>query len=108
MSDIQADKAKIVHCIRMLEYNGIVDYNGHASIRVGDGRMLINTGSCQRSRLTVDDICMIDFGGNLIEGNGKATTRIPSPRWRLQGSAGCSRCNPCSSKLVNYPVYGGC
>ena len=71
MSDIQAHKAKIVRCIRMLEYNGIVDYNGHASIRVGDGRMLINTGSCQRSRLTVDDICMIDFGGNLIEGNGK-------------------------------------
>ena len=68
MSDIQAHKAKIVRCIRMLEYNGIVDYNGHASIRVGDGRMLINTGSCQRSRLTVDDICMIDFGGNLIEG----------------------------------------
>ena len=56
MSDIQAHKAKIVRCIRMLEYSGIVDYNGHASIRVGDGRMLINTGSCQRSRLTVDDI----------------------------------------------------
>ena len=71
MGDIEVQKAKIVHGIRMLEHNGIVDYNGHASIRLGGGQMLINTGSCQRSRLTVDDICMIDFDGNLIEGNGK-------------------------------------
>jgi ribulose-5-phosphate 4-epimerase/fuculose-1-phosphate aldolase len=33
--------------------------------------MLINIGSCQRSRLTVGDICTIDMEGNVIEGNGK-------------------------------------
>ena len=64
-------KQQLVQCIRMLEHAGIVDYNGHASTRISDNAMLINIGSCQRSQLTVDDICKIDFDGNLIEGNGK-------------------------------------
>jgi L-fuculose-phosphate aldolase len=64
-------KEQIVRCIRMLEHNGILDYNGHASIRLPDNRMLINTGSCQRSQLTVDDICEIDFDGNVLAGEGK-------------------------------------
>jgi ribulose-5-phosphate 4-epimerase/fuculose-1-phosphate aldolase len=54
----------------MLEHQGIIDYNGHASIRC-DAGMLINVGSSQRSRLTADDICLIDLDGNLIEGKGK-------------------------------------
>ena len=40
-------------------------------IRAGEGRMFINIGSCQRSQLTIRDICTIDFDGNVIEGNGK-------------------------------------
>lgn len=64
-------KQQLVDCIRMLERSDIIDYNGHASIRAGDNRMFINIGSCQRSQLTVDDICTIDFDGNLLEGNGK-------------------------------------
>ena len=55
----------------MLEQSDIIDYNGHASIRIGDDRMLINIGSCQRSALTIADICTIDMEGNVIEGNGK-------------------------------------
>jgi len=64
-------KQQLVDCIRMLEQSDIIDYNGHASIRLDDNRMLINIGSCQRSRLTVGDICTIDMEGNVIEGNGK-------------------------------------
>ena len=64
-------KQQLVDCIRMLEQADIIDYNGHASIRVGDDRVLINIGSCQRSRLTVEDICTIDLEGNVIEGKGK-------------------------------------
>jgi L-fuculose-phosphate aldolase len=70
MSDIQKIKEDIVQCIRMLENEGIVDYNGHASTRIDGDRMLINIGNCQRANVTVDDICTIDFDGNLIEGNG--------------------------------------
>ena len=71
MNQTKGHKQQIVRCIRMLEHNGILDYNGHASIRLDGDRMLINIGSCQRSQLTIDDICTIDFDGNVIEGNGK-------------------------------------
>jgi ribulose-5-phosphate 4-epimerase/fuculose-1-phosphate aldolase len=64
-------KQQLVDCIRMLERSDIIDYNGHCSIRIGEGRMLINVGSCQRSKLTVADICTIDMEGNVIEGSGK-------------------------------------
>jgi len=64
-------KQQLVDCIRMLEQSDIIDYNGHASIRLGDNHMLINVGSCQRSKLTVADICTIDMEGNVIDGNGK-------------------------------------
>lgn len=71
MSETEQAKSQLVDCIRMLEHADIIDYNGHCSIRLGEDRMLINIGSCQRSQLTVDDICTIDFDGNVIEGNGK-------------------------------------
>ena len=71
MIETLEQKQQIVRCIRMLERSDIIDYNGHASVRIGEQRMLINIGSCQRSQLTVDDICTIDFDGNLIEGNGR-------------------------------------
>ncbi len=62
-------KDDLALCLRMLEHQGIIDFNGHASIRC-DGGMLINVGSSQRSRLTADDICTVDLDGNLIEGKG--------------------------------------
>jgi ribulose-5-phosphate 4-epimerase/fuculose-1-phosphate aldolase len=71
MSETVEQKQQLVRCIRMLERSGIMDYNGHASTRLSGDRMLINIGSCQRSQLTVDDICTIDFDGNIIESNGR-------------------------------------
>ena len=69
MSELEL-KQQLVDCIRMLEQSDIIDYNGHCSIRIAEDRLLINIGSCQRSRLTVADICTIDMEGQLIEGNG--------------------------------------
>ncbi|MDB5881262.1 MAG: mtnB 2 [Ramlibacter sp.] len=71
MTDPAQLKQQLVDCIRMLEQSNIIDYNGHASVRAGEGRMFINIGSCQRSKLTVADICTIDMDGKVIEGNGK-------------------------------------
>lgn len=71
MSEIEQHKQRIVQCIRMLELSGIMDYNGHASVRLDDGRMLINIGSCQRSQVTQGDIVTIGLDGNVIEGQGK-------------------------------------
>jgi L-fuculose-phosphate aldolase len=63
-----AERQQLVDCIRMLEKAEIIDFNGHCSIRVGEDRILINQGNCQRSRLTVNDIVTIDMEGKLIEG----------------------------------------
>lgn len=71
MNGTELEKQSLADCIRMLEQSDIIDYNGHASIRAGRNRMFINIGSCERSQLTADDICTIDFDGNVIEGNGK-------------------------------------
>lgn len=71
MTDLQNSKQELVDCIRMLERSGIIDYNGHASILVAPDRMLINIGNCKRARLTVDDICLIDLEGQVIEGSGQ-------------------------------------
>ena len=71
MAEAERLKQQLVDCIRMLEQSDIIDYNGHASTRAGEGRMFINIGSCQRSKLTVADICTIDMEGNVIEGKGK-------------------------------------
>jgi ribulose-5-phosphate 4-epimerase/fuculose-1-phosphate aldolase len=71
MENLPLLKQQLVDCIRMLEQSDIIDYNGHASIRLDDGSMLINIGSCQRSKLTVDDICTIDMDGQVLGGNGK-------------------------------------
>ena len=71
MSEVLKLKQQLVDCIRMLEHEGIIDYNGHASIKLSETQMLINVGSCQRSSLTVDDICTIDLQGNLLEGSNK-------------------------------------
>ena len=64
------EKERLVRCIRMLEQNSIMDYTGHASMKIAPDQMLINIGNCQRS-MTIDDICQIDFDGNVIEGQGK-------------------------------------
>ena len=65
-----SDRDDLALCLRMLEHMGIIDYNGHASIRCDEG-MLINVGSARRSRLTAGDICTVDLDGALIEGAGK-------------------------------------
>jgi ribulose-5-phosphate 4-epimerase/fuculose-1-phosphate aldolase len=70
-TEIQTAKQQLVDCIRMLEHNDIIDYNGHASIRIAPDRMLINVGSCQRASLTVNDIVLIDMEGQVVEGQGQ-------------------------------------
>jgi L-fuculose-phosphate aldolase len=67
-------KQQLVDGIRMLEAADIIDYNGHASIRLDEGHMLINAGNCQRSRLTTADICTIDMDGRV---QGAATGKPP-------------------------------
>jgi ribulose-5-phosphate 4-epimerase/fuculose-1-phosphate aldolase len=65
-------KQQLVDCIRMLEQSDIIDYNGHCSVRLDEKRFLINMGSCQRSALTVEDLCVVDLDANQLEGRAAA------------------------------------
>jgi ribulose-5-phosphate 4-epimerase/fuculose-1-phosphate aldolase len=69
-------KQQLVDCIRMLEQSDIIDYNGHCSVRLDDNRFLINIGSCQRSLLTVEDLCVVDLDANQVEGKDKGNAPL--------------------------------
>lgn len=73
MLEILEQKQMLVDAILMLERAGIIDFNGHFSVRSGDGsHMLINSGKSVRSALTAEDIVTIDFDGKLVEGEAAA------------------------------------
>jgi L-fuculose-phosphate aldolase len=52
----------LLTALRILEASGIIDFNGHASQRLGSGA-LINSGRSVRSRLTDADLIAVDENG---------------------------------------------
>lgn len=65
--------------LAMLEREGIVDFNGHFSARLPDGRgLLINAADSVRSRLGADDFIEIDFAGRPLQG-----TRAPPMEFHI-------------------------
>jgi L-ribulose-5-phosphate 4-epimerase len=74
-----ADAARrdLVDAIILLEQAGIVDFNGHASIRLPSGGILINSGQSLRNCLSVDDIVEIDADGRLVRGDAAPPMEFP-------------------------------
>lgn len=65
-------KIQITKAIRMLETIGLLDMNGHVSGRIpGTDYFYINSRKASRASITVDDIVLCDFNGNLIEGDSE-------------------------------------
>jgi len=62
--------------IAILERLGIIDFNGHFSVRLDDGNILINTGSSVRSALTPDQFVVVGP-------NGEAHENLPKPPMEL-------------------------
>lgn len=63
--------ADLLMALRILEANGIVDFNGHASVRLNDG-CLINSGGSVRSRLSETDLVETDTDGKSRPGTDAA------------------------------------
>jgi L-fuculose-phosphate aldolase len=61
MSEDQS-RQDLLTALRILEANGIIDFNGHASQRQGSGAV-INSGRSVRSRLTESDFVLVDENG---------------------------------------------
>jgi L-fuculose-phosphate aldolase len=68
---VSGDEARrdLLTALRILEANGIIDFNGHASIR-RDAGALINSGRSVRSRLTDADLVAVDADGQGDTGAG--------------------------------------
>lgn len=65
---LPALRRELALALAMLEREGLVDFNGHASLRLPDGRgLLINAGDSVRSRIGPGDFVAIDFDGRVLE-----------------------------------------
>ena len=64
-------KQQLVDAVRMLEHAGIIDQNGHCSLRRDPRSFFINSGASVRGALTTEDVVAVDLDGNLLEGAQK-------------------------------------
>lgn len=63
-------RQQLALALAMLEREGIIDFNGHFSARLPDGRGLtINAADSVRSRICADDFIDIDFDGRPLGGD---------------------------------------
>lgn len=69
--DLSALRQQLALALRMLERQGIIDFNGHFSARLPDGRpgLLINAADSVRSAIRAEDFIAIDFDGRQLEGD---------------------------------------
>lgn len=67
----------LTRSITILERLGIVDFNGHCSARMVDGRILINSGSSVRSAIAPDDFVVVDEAGRMVAGEAKPPAELP-------------------------------
>lgn len=63
--------------IAVLEKLGIIDFNGHFSTRLADGRILINTGSSVRSAITPDDFVVVEADGSVDDAAPQPPKELP-------------------------------
>jgi L-fuculose-phosphate aldolase len=66
----------LLTALRILERNGIIDFNGHVSVRHGPG-CLVNSGRSVRSALTEADIVTVDADGSAATGADAPPMEMP-------------------------------
>jgi L-fuculose-phosphate aldolase len=77
--DIAATRRQLALALAMLEREEIIDFNGHFSARLPDGRgLLINAADSVRSRIADADFIEIDVDGRPLAG-----TRLPPMEFHL-------------------------
>jgi ribulose-5-phosphate 4-epimerase/fuculose-1-phosphate aldolase len=71
-------KVKIATCNRMMEWLGLMDFNGHVSARVPNtDTILINSWGKSRSSITPKDIIRVDLQGKVMDRNAQAPKETP-------------------------------
>ena len=69
--DIQRLRDDVVTCTKLLVFADILDYSGHVSARIpGTELALVLRREASRSGLSVEDLLVVDFDGEVVEGAG--------------------------------------
>lgn len=63
--------------IGILENFGVIDFNGHFSTRLEDGRILINSGDSVRSALRNEDFTLVDLDGQWDDKQPRPPAELP-------------------------------
>ncbi len=70
-------RRELTRGISILEQLGIIDFNGHFSVRLDDGRILINTGNSVRSAIGPEDFVVVGANGELSEDATAPPAELP-------------------------------
>ena len=70
-------RRELTQGISILERLGIIDFNGHFSIRLDDGRILINTGNSVRSAIGPEDFVVVGPDGEFGEDAPRPPAELP-------------------------------
>jgi len=63
---------------RLLESEGILDYSGHVSTRIpGRDAFVIQIGSTSRAEVSPESMLVVDYAGNVLEGDGQPPSELP-------------------------------
>ena len=63
---------------RLLVSQGILDYSGHVSTRIpGRDAFVIQIGSTSRAEVSPDSMLVVDYDGNVLEGDGQPPSELP-------------------------------
>ncbi len=70
-------RQQLTQGISILERLGIIDFNGHFSVRLDDGNILINTGSSVRSAIGPQDFVIVGADGEIFEESPRPPAELP-------------------------------
>lgn len=73
----QVARTQVAACTRLLNMAGLLHYSGHVSVRVPDREQLyIQSRTESRAEVTPDSILLVDFDGNVLEGEAKPPSEL--------------------------------
>ncbi len=83
--DVNELKSQIVKYGQLLyEKDYIVATDGNLSVRLASDRVLITPTGFRKSELTPEDLIVVDFDGNVIEGNRKPSMEMWMHLWSYE------------------------
>ena len=64
----------VKYCHKVYEKGYVSAYDGNLSVRLDSERILITRSGVNKGDVTEDDLVEVDYEGNILNGNGKAST----------------------------------